>query len=222
MNDIRSRLPRYTSSGAPVTPEMVVRVRLRELHTFTHTGQFDRVAATHRFTDPRAFDRFVDVLLDIGGIDYDGLRRVEAADRATAERVAAAARHGPRFTVWSAATLTGFTVCRCDGEVIWRDRFHGRLGGFDAAQLSAQHAIWLAGRAREHLGAEAATVDLRLARGRGLDEQALHREALSAALVLETTVTALHNPAAEHSHDIDVVDWHTCDLSTLHHIQDPP
>lgn len=214
MNDSPNRLRRPTC-GAAVTPEMVVRVRLRELHTFTHTGQFDRVAAAHRFTDARAFDRFVDALLEIGGIDYDGLRRVEDTARATAARVAAAARHGPRLTVWSAATLNAFTVCRGDGEVGWRDRFPSRLGGIDAAQLSAQHAIRLAGRAREHLGADTATVDLRLAWGRGLDVQVLHREALSAALVLETTVTALHNPAAARSRDSGVVDWRTCDLSTL-------
>ncbi|MEU1950821.1 hypothetical protein [Nocardia rhamnosiphila] len=221
MNDTPNRLRRYAARAA-VTPEMVVRVRLRELHTFTHTGQFDRVAAAHRFTDAHSFDRFVDALLDIGGIDYDGLRQVEDAHRDTAQRVAGAARHGPRLTVWSAATLSRFTVCRSDGQVVWRDRFRSRLGGIDAAQISAQHAIWLAGRAREHLGADAATVDLRLARGRGLDDQALHREALSAALVLETTVIALHNPAAECSRDTDLVDWHTCDLSTLHQHQDPP
>ena len=123
--------------------------------------------------------------------------------------------------MWSAATLTSFTLCRADGQVMWRDRFPLTVGGIEAAHVSALHAIWLAGRAREYLGVAAATVDLRLARGRGLDEQVLRREALAAALVLDAVVVAVHNPAAEHSTDTEVVDWRSTDLSTLRS-QDSP
>ncbi|MGI5219459.1 hypothetical protein [Nocardia sp. CA-290969] len=220
MNETSKPSWRYPDRGA-VTPEMVVRVRLPQLHTFTRTAQFDQVAAAHRFTDVRAFNRFLDALLDIGGIDYDGLRQLEEAHRGAAQRLAEAARRGPRLTVWSAATLTAFTLCRGDGQVMWRDRFPLAVGGIEAAQTSALHAIWLAGRAREYLGADAATVDLRLARGRGLDEQVLRREALAAALVLDAVVVAVHNPAAEHSTEVEVVDWRSTDLSTLRS-QDSP
>ncbi|MFD4407570.1 hypothetical protein ACFWPH_32875 [Nocardia sp. NPDC058499] len=203
-----------------MTPEMVVRVRLPQLHTFTRTDQFDQVAAQHRFTDTRSFNRFLDALLDIGGIDYDGLRHAENAHRAEEQRVADAACHGPRLTVWSAATLTTFTLCRGDGQVIWRDRIPTTVGGIEAAQTSALHAIWLAGQAREQLHTAAATLDLRLDRGRGLDLESLRREALAAALVLEATVVAVHNPAAERCAG-EVVDWRGIDLSTLRHPQDP-
>lgn len=125
---------------------------------------------------------------------------------------------GPQLTLWSAATMTTFTICRADGRVIWHDQFpQGAVigSGADAAEASARQGIWLAGQARAQWGAEAATLHLILARSRGVDVESLHHAALTAALVLDVGTGPVHNPAAEQCLRRDAVDWYVTDLDEL-------
>ncbi|WP_433678329.1 hypothetical protein [Nocardia sp. CA-119907] len=203
-----------------VTPEMVVRVRAVELHGFTSTRQFDRVASQHGFTDPAGFERYLTALLVEAGIDYEGLHQIEAARRIAHQRLVVRAARGPRVMLWSAATMTTFTVCRADGRVIWHDLFARDtvLGdGPSAAEASARQAIWIAEQARAQWGAEAATLHLILARSRGVDLENLHRDAATAGLVLDVVTDPVHNPAAEQCQRREVVDWYTTDLGGLVH-----
>ncbi|MBF6339751.1 hypothetical protein IU450_28250 [Nocardia abscessus] len=212
--------PNPTGPQPGVTPEMVVRVRAAELHGFTSTHQFDRVAAEHKFTDTRSFERYLTALLVEAGIDYEGLRQTEAARRSAHQRLVAVAARGPRLMLWSAATMTTFTVCRADGQVIWHDLFlrdTAPCTGSAAAEASARQAIWLAGRARTGWGAEAATLRLILARSRGVDLENLHRAAATADLVLDVATNPVHNPAAEQCTRRDAVDWRSSDLGGLRH-----
>ncbi|WP_156094791.1 hypothetical protein [Nocardia lijiangensis] len=212
--------PRSSVTGGQITPEMVVRVRSAELRKFTRKRQFDQVAVQHGFSDSRSFERFVTALHDVAGIDYEGLRQVEAARRSVHRRLVAMARRGPRLMLWSAATMEAFTVCRADGRVIWHDRFPREFPvatGVAAAETSARQAIWLAGQARVQWGAEAATLHLILARSRGVELITLHHAAVTAALVLDVVTEPVHNPAAEQCTRPDPIDWHRTDLGTLIH-----
>ncbi|MFX0578792.1 hypothetical protein [Nocardia nepalensis] len=212
--------PTVASPHSGVTPEMVVRVRAAELHGFTSTRQFDRVAVEHKFTDGCAFERYLTALLVEAGIDYEGLRQIEAARRTADQRLAAMAARGPRLMLWSAATMDAFTVCRADGHVIWHDRFPSDTiidTGAAAAETSARQAIWLAGQARTQWGAQAATLQLTLARTRGIDIENLHHAARVAALVLDVVSELVHNPAAEQCTRHAAVGWSTTDLGGLLH-----
>lgn len=212
--------PTVASPHSGVTPEMVVRVRAAELHGFTSTRQFDRVAVEHKFTDSRSFERYLTALLVEAGIDYEGLRQIEAARNSVDERLMAMAGRGPRLMLWSAATMDSFTVCRADGRVIWRDRFpNGTVidTGAAAADASARQAIWLGGQARIQWGAQAVTLHLILARTRGVDVENLHSVARTAALVLDVVSDPVHNPAAEQCNRPEVVDYYTTDLGGLLH-----
>ncbi|WP_433194561.1 hypothetical protein ACQP1G_38310 [Nocardia sp. CA-107356] len=212
--------PTVAAPHSGVTPEMVVRVRAAELHGFTSTRQFDRVAVEHKFTDGRAFERFLTALLVEAGIDYEGLRQIEAARRSADQRLAAMTVRGPRLMLWSAATMDAFTVCRGDGRVIWHDRFASDTviaTGAAAAEASARQAIWLAGQARTKWGAEAATLHLILARTRSIDIENLHHTARTCALVLDVVSEPVHNPAAEQCNRHEAVDWSATDLGGLLH-----
>ncbi|WP_406279384.1 hypothetical protein OH799_11890 [Nocardia sp. NBC_00881] len=203
-----------------VTPEMVVRVRAAELHGFTSTRQFDRVATEHGFTDASTFERYLTALLVEAGIDYEGLRQIEAARHTAHQQLVAMAARGPQLRLWSAATVTTFTICCADGRVIWHDLFPRDTviaSGASAAEASARQAIWLAGHACAQWGAEAATLHLILARSCGVDIQSLHRAAVTAALVLDVVTDSVHNPAAEQCRRGDAVDWYTTDLGGLLH-----
>ncbi|WP_157129231.1 hypothetical protein [Nocardia amamiensis] len=213
-------LPNPTGRQPGVTPEMVVRVRVLELHGFTSTRQFDRVAAEHGFTDACSFERYLTALLVEAGIDYEGLRQTEASRRSMHQRLVAMAARGPRLTLWSAATMTTFTICRADGQVIWHDLFPRNTvlhTGAAAAEASARQAIWLAGQARVGWGAEAATLHLILARSRRVNLENLHHAAATADLVLDVVTDPVHNPAAEQCTRRDAVDWHSSDLGCLLH-----
>lgn len=208
-----------------VTPEAVVRVRAPELHAFTRVGQFVRVAAEHGFTDAPAFERFVSALREVTGIDDEGLRQVAAARRAAHRRLLAAAARGPQLTLWSAATMATFTVRQADGRLIWHDRFPPTLRidtRAAAAAASARQAIWLAGHARAHRGAEAATLHLVLARSSGVDLTRLERSASAVSLVLDIITDPAHNPATEHSTHTEIVNWSDIDPRALLHPQGRP
>ncbi|MGV9822947.1 hypothetical protein [Nocardia xishanensis] len=217
MKSERHRKNQPATSKA-ITPEMVVRVRAAELRSFTGKRQFDSVAIQHGFTDSRSFECFVTAVEDIAGIDYEGLRQVEAARRTAHRRLVAMARRGPRLMLWSAATMEAFTICRADGRVIWHDRFPQDCSvdtGTAAAETSAQQAIWLAGQARPQWGAEAATLHLILARSRGVELIKLHHAAVTAALALDVATELVHNPAAEQCTRPDRIDWRRTDLGAL-------
>ncbi|MGW0046991.1 hypothetical protein GV791_09520 [Nocardia cyriacigeorgica] len=197
-----------------VTPEMVVRVRAVELRRCTTTRQLDRIAAQHGFTDPRTVERFLTALLDIAGIDYEGMRQAEALDR-THRSLDQLADRGPRILLYSAATTDQFTLCAGNGRIIWRDH-HPPDTGTDiaAAEAAARQAIWLAGLARTHWGADAATLRLVLADADGVNRLVLHAAALTAALVLELTVRPVDHPATAAATGGPVF-WSTADLAAL-------
>ncbi|WP_280202531.1 hypothetical protein [Nocardia cyriacigeorgica] len=200
-----------------VTPEMVVRVRTTELRRCTTTRQLDRIAVQHGFTDPRTVERFLTALLDIAGIDYEGLRQAEAVDATTHRRLGSAADRGPRMLLYSAATTDQFTICAGDGHVIWRDH-HPPDGTTDAdgavAEAAARQAIWLAGLARTHWGADAARLRLVLADADGVNRLVLHAAAMTAALVLELAVQPVDHPATKPGTGAPVF-WSTADLAAL-------
>ncbi|WP_280183747.1 hypothetical protein [Nocardia cyriacigeorgica] len=198
-----------------VTPEMVVRVRAVELRRCTTIRQLDRIAAQHGFTDPRTVERFLTALLDIAGIDYEGVRQAEALDR-THRSLDQAADRGPRMLLYSAATSDQFTLCAGNGHVIWRDHHPPDTGpDIPAAEAAARQAIWLAGLARTHWGADAATLRLVLADAGGVNRLLLHAAALTAALVLELTVQPVDHPATDAATTGGPVFWSTADLAAL-------
>ncbi|WP_280453494.1 hypothetical protein [Nocardia cyriacigeorgica] len=197
-----------------VTPEMVVRVRTAELRRCTTTRQLDRIAAQHGFTDPRTMERFWTALLDIAGIDYEGMRQAEALD-ITHRRLGSAADRGPRMLLYSAATTDKFTICAGNGQIIWRDHHTpDTVADVVAAEAAARHAIWLAGLARTHWGADAARLRLVLADADGVNRLVLHAAAMTAALVLELAVQPVDHPATEPGTSAPVF-WSTADLATL-------
>lgn len=199
-----------------VTPEMVVRVRALELRRCTTTRQLDRIAAQHGFTDPRTAERFWTALLDIAGIDYEGMRQAEAL-ATTHRRLGSAADRGPRMLLYSAATTEQFTICAGNGHIIWRDHHtpdtDTNTDGA-VAEAAARHAIWLAGLARTHWGADAARLRLVLADADGVNRLVLHAAAMTSALVLELAVQPVDHPATEPGTSAPVF-WSTADLATL-------
>ncbi|MET8779007.1 hypothetical protein ABZV58_28725 [Nocardia sp. NPDC004654] len=210
-------LPRPVTGGR-VTPEKLVRLRAAELRKLTRKRQFDQVAIGHGFSDSASFERFVTALHDIAGIDYEGLRQVEAARRSVHRRLVTMAQRGPQLRLFSAATMTTFTICRADGHVIWHNRFPRECvidTGTAAAETSARQAIWLAGQARVQWGADAATLHLVLARNRGVELVKLHETAVAAALVLEVSTDPVHHPAAEQCTRPTFIDWCGTDLGGL-------
>ncbi|WP_378741190.1 hypothetical protein [Nocardia brasiliensis] len=198
---------------------MVVRVRAGELHTYTRTSQFDRVAAQHRFSDAASFDRYVLALLEVG-IDYDALRQAEAtwAAEQAGGKLAMLAAKGPRLRLFCAATMTSFTICRSDGHLVWHDIFrHPAAIGTPAiaTEAAARQAIWLAWRARSHTEVPAARLRLDMAHSYEITTRRLHHAAQTAGLLLEVSTTGRHNPAAQQRTRRDAVDWAATDLATL-------
>ncbi|MFE9575302.1 hypothetical protein ACFYO1_02865 [Nocardia sp. NPDC006044] len=210
---------RYPAADTTVSPEKIVRLRAAELSTYSCTSQFDRFATQHRFHDAASFDRYVFALLDAGIVDYDALRQAEAkraAKRAGGKlsRLAAAA---PGLRLFSAATMTSFTICRTDGHLVWHDVFRrpAAIGiPASAAEASARQAIWLAWRARTHVGAPAARLRLVMADSYDITTRRLHHAAQTAGLVLELSI-AQPNPAAQQRARRDFIGWSEPDLRFL-------
>ncbi|MBF6125541.1 hypothetical protein [Nocardia brasiliensis] len=206
------------ATAAAVTPEMVVRVRAGELRRCTRTRQFDRIAAQHQFTTAVEFDCYVDALLVHAGIDYDRLHQIEETRRRTQHQRSRLAALGPRIRLWSAATMTRFTVCAHDGRVLWRDEFtdpEAIRTAADAAETAARQAIRLAEHARTYAGVYVARLVLVVSRSRGVPCARLHQVAEAAGLALELSTATTGNPAAVQREDRGAVDWSTSDLNAL-------
>ncbi|WP_338760827.1 hypothetical protein V7968_32485 [Nocardia vulneris] len=209
---------KHPPTATPVTPDMVVRVRADELRRCTRTRQLDRIAAQHHFSTDTEFDCYVDALLVHTGIDYDRLHQIEETRRRTQRQRARLTALGPTVRLWSAATMSRFTVCAHDGRVLWRDEFTdpGAIRtAADAAEASARQAIWLAEHARNYAGVYVARLALVLFRSRGIPCTRLHQTAEAAGLVLELSTATTGNPAAEQRDAPEAVDWHTTDLTPL-------
>ncbi|MFI6041948.1 hypothetical protein ACIA8C_09955 [Nocardia sp. NPDC051321] len=210
---------RSPTTHTPLSPEMVVRLRAGELSTYSCTSQFDRVAAQHRFNNAASFDRYVFALLEAGIVDYDALRQAEAtrAAKRAGGKLSRLAAKGPRLRLFSAATMTSFTICRSDGHLVWHDLFRqpATIGTpANAAEAAARQAIWLAWRARSHVRASAATLRLVMAHSYEITPRRLHHAAQTAGLVLALS-TASHNPAAEQRARRDIVGFSEIDLRFL-------
>ncbi|MEV0768519.1 hypothetical protein [Nocardia salmonicida] len=206
-----------SGAAAPITPEKLVRDWATELLTFTSTQEFDSLATEYGFTTADLSERYVLALLDVAGIDYEGLRQSEILWATSGANLVRQAATGPALTVWSAATLDAFTVCAASGRLIWHERFDADVvvDGVDAATMSAEKAIELAGHALREWGGEAGVLRLNLARSRGLDFERLCRIAATAGLVLDIATVAVRNPAAEQCTFPDQVRWRTVDLPEL-------
>ncbi|MBF6212168.1 hypothetical protein IU487_14110 [Nocardia puris] len=208
--------PRICAPATPLAPEDVVRARVTELQAFATTNEFDSVAAQYGFTTADLSDRYIQALLDVAGIDYDGLRQSEILWATSGANLVRKAATGPALTVWSAATLDAFTVCGASGRMIWHERFGVEMvDGVEAATLSAEKAIELAAHALAEWGGDAGVLRLNLARSRGLDFARLHRIATTASLVLDIATVPVRNPAAEQCTWPDQVRWRTVDLHEL-------
>ncbi|MGW5922166.1 hypothetical protein ACWFPY_24515 [Nocardia fluminea] len=204
------------ASSPPTTPEDMVRDRVTELWTFTSTGEFDSLATEYGFTTEGLTQRYVQALLDVASIDYEGLRQNEILDASSGANLVRKAATGPALMVWSAATLEAFTVCAASGRMIWHERFGADMvDGVDAATVSAEKAIELSAHALREWGAEAGVLRLNLARSRGLDFERLRRIAATEGLVLDLATAAVHNPAAEQCIAPERVVWRAVDLQEL-------
>ncbi|MBC7299389.1 MAG: hypothetical protein H5T78_00370 [Nocardia sp.] len=200
----------------PTTPEDMVRDRLTDLWTFATTEEFDSLATEYGFTTEEMSQRYVMALLEVAGIDYEGLRQTEILWASSGANLVRRAATGPKLTVWSAATMEAFTVCAASGRMIWHERFGAAMvDGVDAATVSAEKAIELAAHAVREWGAEAGVLRLNLARSRGLDFARLRRIAATEGLVLDIATVAVRNPAAEQCTWPDQVVWRTVDLHEL-------
>jgi len=107
------------------------------------------------------FSSFKKALLSVG-MTYDALR---AAHReAKAEALASAVTHEVTFYSDAKARCERFAICDRDGKVVWFGRFFDGEGSEQsAAELeAAKKAIWLAGKVRQVLGAEAIRLTLRV------------------------------------------------------------
>ncbi|MFI6217021.1 hypothetical protein ACIBCD_33905 [Nocardia brasiliensis] len=212
-----TQIPSVATATA-VTPEMVVRVRAGELRRCTRTRQFDRIAAQHQFTTAAEFDCYVDALLVHAGIDYDRLHQIEETRRRTQRQRSRLAALGPRIRLWSAATMTRFTVCAHDSRVLWHDEFtdpEAIRTAAHAAETAARQAIRLAEHARSYAGVYVARLELVVSRSRGVPCARLHQIAEAAGLVLELSTATTGDPATAQRDDRAAVDWSTSDLTTL-------
>lgn len=208
--------PRICAPATPLALEDVVRARVTELQTFATTSEFDSVAAEYGFTTEDLSDRYIQALLDVAGIDYDGLRQSEILWATSGANLVRKAATGPALTVWSAATLDAFTVCGASGRMIWHETFSFDIvDGVEAATLSAEKAIEVAAHALAEWGGDAGVLRLNLARSRGLDFARLHSIATTASLVLDIATVPVRNPAAEQCTWPDQVRWRTVDLHEL-------
>ncbi|MFC8529192.1 hypothetical protein [Nocardia sp. NPDC057227] len=201
------------------TAEFVVAACAEQLRTFTRVAQFRDLAVAHGFGDRTAFDRFATALLEIAEIDFEGVRQREIRRRASARRLAGRAASGPRLVLYSAATMNSFLIAGADDRILWHDVLPGyvtRGDGARAAEMAAGQAIWLAGAARVEWGADAASLQLVLARGRGVDRDVLRDKAAAVAIDLHVAVQSLHHPAAEQCHRPGPVHWTTADLARLY------
>ncbi|MFE9328230.1 hypothetical protein ACIHDR_43415 [Nocardia sp. NPDC052278] len=202
-------------------PQLVVRILARELRGCTSYRQLDRVAAEHRFSSPGLFADFTAALRTEAGIDYTRLRENELARQQAHARLVERGTRGPHLLLWSAATTEQFTLCRADGQVIWRQRFDDLTpptvieSEADGLETAARHAIWLAGQARHDWGAPVATLHLILARRSSDLPENLKQAAFIAGLVLDLITDPDHNPAHEQSTATSPVDWRHIDLGTL-------
>ncbi|MEV0688276.1 hypothetical protein AB0I35_30905 [Nocardia sp. NPDC050378] len=205
--------PNTCGPTTPITPEEMVRARAAELRTFAITDEFDSLATEYGFTTDELSARYVQALLDVAGIDYDGLRQSEILWATSGANLVRKAATGPALTVWSAATLEAFTVCGAAGRMIWHESFDADIvDGVEAATISAEKAIEVAAHALAEWGGDAGVLRLNLARSRGLDFDRLHSIATTASLVLDIATVPVRNPAAEQCTWPDQIRWRTVDL----------
>ncbi|MEV0336922.1 hypothetical protein [Nocardia sp. NPDC050717] len=91
--------PRTRAPATPIAPEDMVRARAAELQTFAATSEFDTLAAEYGFTTDDLSARYIQALLDVVGIDYDGLRQSEIPWAASSANLVRKGANGPALTV---------------------------------------------------------------------------------------------------------------------------
>lgn len=111
-----------------------------------------------------AFPKFKDALLE-HGIDYEAMRDSRNADLEAAR--AAKITHHLTLVTDAKASHRRFAICNQDGAVVWYGRFFDDDRDFNGEQSSgelacAKKAVWLAGKVKEQLGAEALRLTLQV------------------------------------------------------------
>ncbi|WP_067666059.1 hypothetical protein [Nocardia miyunensis] len=189
---------------------------LRGLRTYT---EYYRWAETHGLATRSLFRKFKAELLRQLDIDYDQLRV-----RATGERAAtaaAAASEGPHIMLSAAGygEEDRYAVCGPDGVPAWHGHFHMAdrdhpRGDQQAADLgAAKKAVWLAGKTRAAVDADAATLHLTVSR-QNVEPAALQRSCADALVLLDLSV-ALDNAAEDWSRRSGFHHWDADDLAEL-------
>ncbi|MFF2088598.1 hypothetical protein ACFVVM_32845 [Nocardia sp. NPDC058176] len=134
-------------------------------------------------------------------LDYDELRAtaLEKAKQEIAEHAAA----GPLITLWSAgdAEVDSYAICAENGDVAWYNTFYDddKVDDQTSADIAAaQKAIWLAGKVREEVGADAARLALTVSNHEvQAADPKLATAAVKAHLVVEIEISDDVNPALE-------------------------
>ncbi|WP_429424857.1 hypothetical protein [Nocardia sp. GAS34] len=190
--------------------------QLRGLHTY---ADYYRWAETHGLATRSLFRKFKAELLRQLDIDYDALRVRATGERAAA--AAAAASAGPHIALSAAGygQEDRYAVCGPDGAPVWHGHFHMAdrdhpRGDQQAADLgAAKKAVWLAGKTRAAVDADAAILHLTVSR-EGVEPAALQRSCADALVVLDLSV-AQDNAAEDWSRRVGFQQWDPDDLAAL-------
>lgn len=166
------------------------------------------------------FKRFKVELNKQLGIDYDAMR--DDANALRREQIAAAAADGPLLEIFTAADGQGsFAVCAPDGSIVSYGAFHpdNRIFKQDdqlsADRAAADHAVFLAGKAREDLDVEAARLRLHVLNHEvDADDPVLVRSALISRVDVTIEVDDT-NPADEWTQEAGHKYWRETNLNIL-------
>lgn len=203
------------------TAKKAVKEHLDDLRALETHGELYTWAKEHDLAVPGLFPKFKTELSKQLGIDYDALREQAYAQRR--EQIAAAAADGPVLEMWTAADdeVSSFAICGPEGVVVTYNTFHPedkiyRNGDQVSADRSvAQHAVFVAGQAREELDVEAVRLILHVLNHEvGADDPALERTALRGRVHVSVEIDQ-DNPAAEWCRENGYKSWRETNLTTL-------
>ncbi|WP_064076532.1 hypothetical protein [Prescottella equi] len=183
-------------------------------------GQIYKWAKDNGVDTGALFKRFKVELHKQLDIDYDAMR--DEANALRREQIAAAAVDGPLLEVFTAADGQGsFAVCAPDGSIVSYGAFHPDNTVFkqddqlSADRAAADHAVFLAGKAREDLDVEAARLRLHVLNHEvDADDPVLVRSALISRVDVTIEVDDT-NPADEWTQEAGYKSWRETNLNIL-------
>jgi hypothetical protein len=183
-------------------------------------GEIYAWAKENKLATPSLFPKFKTELSKQLDIDYNALR--EQAYTQRREQIASAAADGPLLEVFTAGDGQGsFAVCGPDGSIVSYGSFHpDNLVFKEDDQLSADlaaadHAVFLAGQAREELDAEAARLRLHVLNHEvAADDPVLVRSAMKSRVDVTIEVDE-NNEALEWTQEPGYKSWRETNLTIL-------